>query len=192
MRHFQCSPPYPPPPTIGAVLQVGNLHGALAAVESRTHFGAWCIVSSPLTLGMDLSNETTMASVWPYVSNVEALQVNQRWAGDPGRLLNLSGGRPDSIGSNGGVEVWAKLQPHGAVALLAINTAASGNPSAEVSVDLFQAWPAAPAGWCHESQPCSIRDIWKQEDVRHTTDGSWRAPRLSPHDSAFVLISSAN
>lgn len=32
------------------MLECGNLAGPLAAVESRTHFGAWCIVSSPLIL----------------------------------------------------------------------------------------------------------------------------------------------
>ena len=39
--------------------------GALAAV-----------VSSPLVLGMDMTNETTMAEVGPYISNKEAIAVN--------------------------------------------------------------------------------------------------------------------
>jgi len=30
------------------VLEVGNLEGANAEVETRSHFGAWCITSSPL------------------------------------------------------------------------------------------------------------------------------------------------
>ena len=59
---------------------------------------------------MDLTNETTMAAVWPYISNPEAIRVNQRWAGDPGRLLDLGSGS----GAPPAVEVWAKLQPSGA------------------------------------------------------------------------------
>ena len=83
---------------------------------------------------MDLQNETTMAEVWPYVSNTEAIQINQRWEGDPGRLLNLSTTAATAV------EVWAKLQPSDAVALLAINTDATTN-SPEVSVNLSDVWP---------------------------------------------------
>ena len=186
------------------MLQVGNLRGPLAAVESRTHFGAWCIVSSPLVLGMDLTNETTMGAVWPYISNAEAVQVNQRWAGDPGRLLNLSSSTADPAAVKAAakekakakakataVEVWAKLQPSGAVALLAINTDATTASSAETSVDLAAVWPQGtmPAGWCR-SKPCAIRDIWKQESGGQTgADHVWHVGALAPHDSAFVLVS---
>ena len=190
------------------MLQVGNLQGSLAAAESRTHYGAWCIVSSPLILGVDLRNDTTMASIWPYISNKEAIQVNQQWAGDPGRFLNLSSSSSSSAPSSSSssssvvaaVEVWAKLQPGGAVALLAFNTDAVTH-SAPMSVDLSAVWPAGvtpPAGWCSSSKgegkgkgkACSVRDIWKQEDSGQiSAGGAWQLQTLAPHDSAFVLIS---
>ena len=96
---------------------------------------------------------------------MQAIQVNEKWAGDPGRLLNLThyASTAAIISSSARrveVEVWAKLQPDGAVALLAINTAGSGD--AALSVDLSQVWPTTdrpPAGWC-TSKPCAIRDIW--------------------------------
>jgi alpha-galactosidase len=167
------------------MLQVGNLHGPLATTESRTHFGAWCIVSSPLVLGMDLRNETIMSAVWPYVANSEAIEINQRWEGDPGRVLNLS----STAGSTAAIEVWAKLQPSGAVALLAINTDAATS-SAEISVDLSEVWPQGmtPEGWCR-SKPCTVRDIWKQENGGQTHGGVWNVGALAPHDSAFALVS---
>ena len=84
--------------------------------------GAWCIVSSPLILGMDMSNASTMADVWPYISNIEAIAVNQAWAGDPGRLIYPPASGPDTAGATPPMEVWAKALPRGAVALLAINT----------------------------------------------------------------------
>jgi hypothetical protein len=166
------------------MLQIGNLRGPLAAAESRTHFGAWCVVSSPLVLGMDLQNESTMAEVWPYVSNSEAINVNQRWAGDPGRVLNLT-----SAGAGpGAIEVWAKLQPSGAVALLAINTAATAS-STEHAVELSEVWPegAAPEGWCR-TQPCAVRDIWAHEDKGVVQGGVLRVAALGPHDSSFMLV----
>ena len=155
------------------MLQVGNLQGPLASAEARTHFGAWCIVSSPLILGMDLTDEATMAAVWPYVSNTEAIAVNQAWEGDPGRLLNHSSDR--------NVEVWAKRQPKGALALLAINTATTGNAS--VSLDLRTVLPTAAAAGFH------LRDVWEQRDLGPAAGGVWAVQGLAPHDSAFVLVS---
>lgn len=34
-----------------------------------------------------LGNDTTMNKVWPFVSNIEVLAVNQAWAGHPGRKI---------------------------------------------------------------------------------------------------------
>ena len=36
---------------------------------SRAHFGAWCIVSSPLYLGFDLFNQKIMNSVLDIIGN---------------------------------------------------------------------------------------------------------------------------
>ena len=53
----------------------------LTPSETRTHFSAWCIVSSPLTLSHDLTNTSTMDAVWTIITNREALAVNDAWAG---------------------------------------------------------------------------------------------------------------
>jgi alpha-galactosidase len=55
----------------------------------RAHFGAWCIVSSPLYLGFDLFDQTIMDAVLDVVGNREAIAVNQRWAGHPGTWLGI-------------------------------------------------------------------------------------------------------
>ncbi len=73
------------------MLEVGCSHGpggendpGLSYVEARTHFGAWCIVSSPLILSHDTMNDTITDEIWPIISNTEAIAVNQAWAGDSG------------------------------------------------------------------------------------------------------------
>ena len=45
--------------------------------ESKAHFGAWAVVSSPLTLGHDLSNDAQYDAAWPVISNRDAIRVNQ-------------------------------------------------------------------------------------------------------------------
>merc|ERR1712190_606505 len=69
------------------MLEVGNLHGNAAFNQSRSHYGAWCIVSSPLILGLDITDSAAVDGIWDIVSNKEAIAVNQAWAGHPGRLV---------------------------------------------------------------------------------------------------------
>ena len=47
-------------------------------------------MSSPLVLGLDLTNETNMDLFWPIITNQEALAVNEAWVGDAGSLLKQS------------------------------------------------------------------------------------------------------
>ena len=67
------------------MLEVGNFVGPRNLTESRTHFGAWCIVSSPLYLSTALADKARMDAIWPIISNREAIAVNQMWHGHPGR-----------------------------------------------------------------------------------------------------------
>jgi hypothetical protein len=53
----------------------------------RTHFAAWCILSSPLVLGFDLTNETLYRQLYPIIANRGALSVSEAWAGNSGRLI---------------------------------------------------------------------------------------------------------
>ena len=76
------------------MLEVGCQHGpggagdpGLTLVEARTHFGAWCIVSSPLILSHDMTNDTISDAIWPIIANAEAIAVNQAWAGESGTLF---------------------------------------------------------------------------------------------------------
>jgi hypothetical protein len=79
------------------MLEVGvNFHGSaaefpgLSAAEMRTHFGAWCIVSAPLTLSLDLTNKTAVDENWALISNREAIDIDQDYAGFSGSLFAQS------------------------------------------------------------------------------------------------------
>merc|ERR1712151_250073 len=79
------------------MLEVGCQHGpggagdpGLTMAETRTHFGAWVIVSSPLTLSHDVTNDTVMDQVWPLISNKEAIKVSQTYAGFSGGVYKAS------------------------------------------------------------------------------------------------------
>ncbi|KOO30033.1 alpha-galactosidase [Chrysochromulina tobinii] len=79
-----------PPDSCGADSGGVRRAGGLNVNESRAHFGAWCIVSSPLILAHDLSDEVAYAAAYPIISNTLAIRVNQVYAGDAGRLIVTS------------------------------------------------------------------------------------------------------
>lgn len=65
-------------------------YGGLSPTEGRSHFAAWCVTSSPLILGFDLTNETMLEEVRPIITNARALEINQAWYGHPGTLVRNS------------------------------------------------------------------------------------------------------
>jgi hypothetical protein len=76
--------PFAPPPRV--------LYSAChARVWNASHLSAWAIVSAPLTLGFDMSDEAKMKAAWPIISNKEVLAVSQEWQADrphpSGRLV---------------------------------------------------------------------------------------------------------
>lgn len=54
---------------------------------NRAHFGAWCIVSAPLILGLELTDDK-LEPILDVIGNQEAIAVNQQWAGHPGMLVD--------------------------------------------------------------------------------------------------------
>ena len=56
---------------------------------NRAQFGGWCIVSSPLIIGLELTDEN-LEPVLDILGNVEAIEVNQLWAGHPVRRTSRS------------------------------------------------------------------------------------------------------
>lgn len=152
------------------MLEVGHLTGPLNFTESRSHFGAWCIVSSPLTLGFDVTKSTLMQEVWPIISNTEAIAVSQSWHNHPGRLVKAYPASP----AEAQWQVWAKPQANGAMAVLMVS-----NSDDDVSANVDMSELGLPA-------TVKVRDIWKHEDAG-TVTGTLKAT-LSTHDSHFVVL----
>lgn len=66
------------------MLEVGNLW---SAAEDRANFAAWSIISAPLILSFDLTDQALLERTLPTVTNREIIEVDQAWAGHPGRLV---------------------------------------------------------------------------------------------------------
>lgn len=166
------------------MLQVMN---GLSVVESRSHFGAWVITSSPLILGFDLRDHMLVDSVWPIIGNEAAIAVNQNWVGHPGFLVwsseetfnvLVTHGAEDERGPTSWqapvAQIWAKPQPDKAVAVLLLNL------SSEKRTVTFQFKDV------DISAGAKVTDIWTGSQRGHF-QGEFTA-LLAPHDSAFLFL----
>jgi hypothetical protein len=184
------------------VLEVGVTAGVhknevdLTFNEARAHFGAWCITSSPLILGLDVRNDTTMDSVWPIISNTEALAVNSAWAGGSGTLLveattNVTFPYCGFVYTSGcsvaAWQVWSKPLPGGAAALLLLNHGPA--PIANVSVDLSSV-TGLDCGYDNKGA-CQVRDLWAHAAAGSAQGGSLLFPATGSHDSTFFVLTPA-
>ena len=146
---------------------------------NRAHFGAWCIVSSPLILGFDVLDARAFDVVWPVISNTEAIAINQQWAGHAGWLVRswtppgaaqiAEPGRGSSPGCEDSrrpttevvcwtepldpMQIWCKPQPGGAMAVFVLNS--SPNQQLPYSLPLSELGLSIPTG-----ATVSVRDVW--------------------------------
>merc|ERR1740117_1652070 len=188
------------------MLEVGCQHGAggagdpgLTAAESRTHFGAWVIVSSPLTLSHDVNNDTIMDQIWPVISNKEAIEVSQTYAGFSGGVFKHSSAsvQLDDVnhaamekGMTGeerlatGPMVSASSQYlYKPLTWDATRTAVLLLNSADTTVDLTLDLADVPG----LTGPCDVRDTWERKDLGNHADSITLS--VDSHDAAFLVLS---
>ena len=200
------------------MLQVGCKHGpggkadpGLTVAESRTHFGAWCIVSSPLTLSHDVNNVTITNEVWPIITNKEAIAINQAWAGHSGSpfkeseqtvthtwseplnghhaMIEDEEDREDADGTllerSNVVAAWQyfykPILPGGAKVAVLMMN------HDKRTKDMSLSFKDVPGLTCTK---CKVRDVWAKKDLGTFTD-TYTAKGLVGHDAAFITITPA-
>ena len=147
--------------------------GRMATYEQdRAHFAAWAIVSSPLILGYDVTDDSITDKIWSIVSNKEILEVSQTWAGHPGRLVKSYD--PTGGSANESMMVWGKvLGEHDQAALIIGNYGGSVNYTVEVDLTEF----GFAAG-----DSVKVRDLYAKKDIM-TAKGSFQTEAVASHDS---------
>jgi len=167
-----------------------------SAAEWRSHFGAWVVNSSPLVLSFDLLNATVMDVVWPFITNIEAIAVNQAWAGHPGGALPLAASSTNATasttgpttsvsgGASGDARAWAKPLSGGRVAVVLVNMRAAGAIDVDLGVPAASWLPPLP-------RDAAVRDVWARKGAGAAVAGKFAVRGLAAHDSRFLIFSPA-
>ena len=140
-----------------------NLHRTrLTPNEQITHITLWCLLSSPLLTGCDLSKMDQFTV--DVLTNDEVLDVNQDPLGKPaGRRAK-----------DGVTEVWARPLWDGTVAVGLFN---SGGRKCDVTAKWFDLGLAGPQ---------AVRDLWQKKDLGEF-EGSFAAS-VPAHGAVMVKI----
>lgn len=172
------------------MLQVGRLD---SVDEDRSHFAAWCIVSSPLVLGNDLTNKSVMDRVVPVVTNKRALRVSQTWAGSPGTLLRNSSKTFIAAANHGAgnsghtmevfptFQIWKKplTDNNSEVAVLVINLYNTTLPEGSAPVTLEELGMSG--------KDADVTEVWSGAMAR-VVDGKVAVGALKAHESFFAIV----
>ncbi|HEY8955016.1 alpha-galactosidase, partial [Chitinophaga sp.] len=149
------------------MLEVGR---GLTNEEDKSHFSLWCILSSPLILGNDLTNLSQQTK--DILTNTEVIAVNQDTTGLQARL----------IADNGkGLQIWAKNL--------------NGRISKERAVVLFNAGETTEdmtVSWrmLHLKGNIKVRDLWAHRDLSALSDTAFTA-KVPPHGVVMLKVTGA-
>ncbi len=153
------------------MLEVGRL---ASFVEDRSHFGAWCIISSPLILGHDLRDANVTARVWPIIANTEAIAINQAWAGHPGKLVRSWCIGCGLLQAEGLMQLWMKPLADGQAAAFVLNVGCVANCTATIDI-------AADLGL--HGGGFRVRDVWAHADLGLSSAPTFPTDSIAAHDS---------
>jgi alpha-galactosidase len=83
------------------MLEVGNINvnGRMHYEWNRAHFGAWSVISSPLILGMDVTQTECVAAVIDVIDHQQACHCREPSMARPPRRSGLVKGRFTALDS---------------------------------------------------------------------------------------------
>ena len=100
------------------------------------------------------------------------------------RCLDVKATVPSGGGGGGGsdeVQIWAKPQPGGAVAVLVINVGDVNNATVPFTM--------AEVKYTHTTGATTVLDIWTGKTSTESAVTTYTTDSIAPHDSRFFLFS---
>ena len=167
--------------------------------------GMWCIVSAPLILGLDVTDEAEMDSVWDIVSNTEAIAIDQAWHGHPVSTFSNTHtlhrclvcdspafetclcGQGKLVLEHGGMQVWSKPLGEHQVAVLFVHDGVLGAAPMEVTIPLSSL--STNYTRIVDGEEYGVRDVWAHRACGVVKgSGSLSSGEIPPHDSRLYRL----
>lgn len=162
---------------------------------NRTHMTMWCMMNSPLMLGLDLRRVTKGDAIWKIIANPDIIALNQDPLGIPAKRVfcSLEMTAPDTtyITNHDRVDILAKPLQNGDIALSFINLSDHSMSGFEISLkdilDRIGSKMTDTDSW-YAAKEFHLFDVWTK---KLTTSGSscFVCGELPAYDCKTIRIS---
>ena len=163
----------------------------LSLVQNKTHFTMWCMMNSPLMLGLDLRRVKLGDELYKIIANRELIALNQDALGVQAKRIfttvDCGSETPDKayIEDINRVDILAKPLADGSMALCFINVSEE-NWTGNISVSMKQIEKAFGKKLV-SSNKFQVRDLWSGETWENET-GLFEISELGACDNVSILI----
>ena len=167
----------------------------LTDTQNRTHMVMWCMMNSPLMLGLDLRRVKKGDDIHRIIAHKEYLTLNQDVLGVQAKRIfcTLLDEYPDSeyVTNNDRVDVLAKPLADGSVALSFINLSDKVKDE-EYAVSTWEIMQAIgdklPEAYNFaDAKEFEVHDLWSGE-VSIDEDGIFGIDKLEPYDNYTIRV----
>ena len=158
----------------------------LTDVQCKTHMAMWCMMNSPLMLGLDLRRVQKGDWIYNIIANKELIALNQDPLGIQAKRLSTTieteDPSKDYITNNNRVDILVKPLADGSAAISFINVS-------EVSKegDFSISAEDIPFTSFKKGSKYSVTDLWTGEENENTT-GVFKVTSLAACDSVTVRV----
>ncbi len=160
--------------------------------QSRTHMAMWCMMNSPLMLGMDLRRISKGDELYNIITNKDLISFNQDSLGIQAKRVysSLATGRPyqEYIRDIDRVDILCKPLTGNRFALSFINVS-QNDKTDKISIKLCDLKKLL-GDWIYKCDKYSVKDVWTGEVTENTT-GIFEVDGLKACDNATFLVAPA-
>lgn len=163
---------------------------------NETHMSMWCMMNSPLMLGMDLRKVEKGDDIWKIISNKALIDLNQDALGIQAKRIysTLDQDNPDTayIRDNNRFDIIAKPLSNGDVALSFYNLKDElDQDEHKVDVDRIISYigeKMVNADQFKNATSYTVTDLWTNDQTENTT-GEFAVKDVAGHDNVTIRVS---
>lgn len=167
----------------------------ITTTMSKTHMSMWCMMNSPIMLGLDLRRVTKGDELWQIIANKDLIALNQDALGVQAKRIycSLDNTNPDTayITNNNRIDILAKPLANGDIALSFINLSSSRNTK-EYSIDVsrivhYIAHKMVDVDKFENATSYNITNLWTGEHTMNTS-GIFSVTDIEAYDSITIRV----
>lgn len=162
---------------------------------SKTHMTMWCMMNSPLMLGLDLRRVTKGDELWNIIANKDLIALNQDALGIQAKRIycSIESANPDTayVTNNNRVDILVKSLANGDIALSFINLSDTRDTN-EHCIDVSRIISyighkmVDPDKFINASS-YSLKDLWSGE-VTKNTSGIFSVTDIDAYDNVTLRV----